>query len=95
MQSLNRKNIQYVVDIKKILVYVKIIDVQLYPTLAFPIYTDFTVCSRMVDQTPVDRAEDPFSIFKSLTGKMVGYLKMWRGLFNGFHRERIASGSEV
>ena len=35
----------------------------------------------MVDQTPVDRAEDPFSIFKSLTGKVGGYLKIWRGLF--------------
>ena len=35
----------------------------------------------MVDQTPVDRAEDPFSIFKSVAGKVAAYLKMWRGLF--------------
>ncbi len=38
----------------------------------------------------MDRAEDPFCIFKSLTGKMGGYLNMRRGLFfKGFHLDRL------
>jgi hypothetical protein len=44
-----------------------------------------------VDQTPVDRAEDPFSIFKSLAGKSGRLLEYAKGSFLKVFIENVSS----